>query len=164
MPEPLGEPVMRTKFVDADHANNAVTRRSHSAIFLFLNNALIRSFSKRQNMVESSTYGFKLVALRIARDMAVEMRLKLMSIGVPLLGPTNVYCDNQGVVKNTSIPESTLSKKHNSINYHVVREAAAAGILQVAKEDTNTNLADALTKLLPYSQNQVKMGNILYDY
>ena len=92
-----------------------------------------------------------MVALRIARDMAVEMRLKLMSIGVPLLGPTNVYCDNQGVVENTSIPESTLSKKHNSINYHVVREAAAAGILRVAKKDTNTNLVDALTKLMPYS-------------
>ena len=164
MPEPLGRPVMQTEFVDADHANNVVTRRSHSGIFYFLNNALIRSFSKRQNTVESSTFGSELVALRIARDMAVEMRLKLMSIGVPLLGPTNVYCDNQGVVKNTSIPESTLSKKHNSINYHVVREAAAAGILRVAKEDTNTNLADALTKLMPYSQKHSKMGCILYDY
>ena len=159
MPEPLGEPVMQTEFVDANHANNVVTRCSHSGIFLFLNNALIKSFSKQQNTVESSTYGSELVALRIARDMAVEMRLKLMSIGVPLLGPTNVYCDNQGVVKNTSIPESTLSKKHNSINYHVVREAAAAGILRVAKEGTNTNLADAITKLLAYSQ-----SNILYDY
>ena len=129
-----------------------------------MNNALIKSFSKQQNTVESSTYGSELVALRIARDTAVEMRLKLMSVGVPLLGPTNVYCDNQGVVKNTSVPESTLSKKHNSINYHVVRKAAAAGILRVAKEDTNTNLADALTKLLPYSQKQAKMGNILYDY
>ena len=87
-----------------------------------------------------------------------------MSISVPLLGPTNVFCDNQGVVKNTSIPESTLSKKHNSINYHVIREAAAAGILRVAKEDTNTNLADALTKLMPYSQKQELVGCIQYDY
>jgi hypothetical protein len=34
-----------------------------------------------------------------------------------------------GVVKNVSIPESTLMKKHNAINYHAVREAVAAGIL-----------------------------------
>ena len=155
---------MQTEFVDADHASNVVTRRSHSGIFYFLNNALIKSFSKRQNTVELSTFGSELVALRIARDMAVEMRLKLMSIGVPLMGPTNVFCDNQGVVKNTSIPESTLSKKHNSINYHVVRKAAAAGILRVAKEDTSTNLADALTKLMPYSQKQGLMGCIQYDY
>jgi hypothetical protein len=60
--------------------------------------------------------------------------------GVPLEGPAQVYCDNQGVVKNTSIPESVLSKKHNAINYHAVPEAAAAGVLEVHKEDTQTNL------------------------
>ncbi len=75
-----------------------------------------------------------------------------------MLGPTNVYCDNQGVVKNTSIPKSTLNKKHNSINYHIVREAVAAGILQVAKEDTATNLADPLTKLVPYSHKHNLLG------
>ena len=128
-PEPLGKPLTVSTFVDASHACNVLTRRSHTSILLFPNNALIRAFSKKQNTVESSTYGSELVALRIARDLIVEMRLKLRSIGVPLLGPANVFCDNQGVVKNTSIPESTLSKKHNSINYHVVREAVAAGIL-----------------------------------
>jgi hypothetical protein len=46
--------------------------------------------------------------------------------GVPIEGPTNVFCDNRGIVKNVSIPESTLMKKHNAINYHAVREAAAA--------------------------------------
>ena len=46
-----------------------------------------------------------------------------------------------------------LNKNHNSINYHVGREAAAAGILRVGKEDTATNLAGTLTKLMPYSQN-----------
>ena len=129
-----------------------------------MNNALIKSFSKRQNTVESSTFGSELVALRIARDLIVETRIKLKWIGVPLAGPTDVYCDNQGVVTNTSIPESTLQKKHNSINYHIVRESAAAGILRVGKEDTETNLADALTKLLPYSRKQMLLGPILYDY
>jgi len=142
MPEPLGNPVSTTAFVDADHASNVVTRRSHTGILLFVCNALIRYYSKRQNTVESSTFSSELVAMRICRDMIVELRIKLKSIGVPLLGPTDVCCDNQGVLKNVSIPESTLSKKHNQINYHVVREAAAAGILRVAKEDSDTNLAD----------------------
>ena len=164
MPEPLGKALMQTLFVDADHASNVVTRRSHTGVFHFLNNAMIESFSKRQNTVESSTFGSELVAMRIARDLAVKTRLKLKSIGVPLMGPANIYCDNQGVVKNTSIPESTLSKKHNAINYHVVREAAAAGILRVAKEDTETNLADALTKLLSYTRKAGLLGQILYDY
>jgi hypothetical protein len=74
------------------------------------------------------------------------MRYKLRMFGVPIDGPAQVYCDNQGVVKNTSIPESVLSKKHNAINYHAVREAAAAGVLQVHKEDTATNLSDFVNK------------------
>ena len=93
------------------------------------------------------------MALRIARDMIVESRIKLDYIRVPLKVPTDVYFNNQGVVNNMNVPESTLNKKHNSINYYVVLEAAAAGILRVGKEDTATNLADPLTKLMPYSQN-----------
>ena len=69
--------------------------------------------------------------------------------GIPLEGPAMVFCDNQGVVKNTSVPESVITKKHNAINYHAVREAAAAGILEVHKEGTQTNLADFFTKVLP---------------
>ena len=147
MPEPLGKPVYINTFVDADHAGNVVTRRSHSGIMIFVNNALIKSFSKRQNTVESSTYGSEMVAMRLERDFIVEMKIKLKMFGVPIGGPANVYCDNKGVVSNTSISESTLTKKHNSINYHVIREAAAAGILRVAKENTLSNLADVLTKL-----------------
>ena len=163
MPEPLGEPVVMTVFVDADHASNVITRRSHTGIMMIVQNALLRTFSKRQNTVESSTYGSELVAMRQARDLIVELRIKLKSIGVPIIGPADLMCDNQGVVKNTSIPESTLAKKHNSINYHIVRESAAAGILRVGKEDTETNCSDALTKLIPYDRRKRLLGPFLYD-
>jgi uncharacterized protein YggU (UPF0235/DUF167 family) len=67
--------------------------------------------------------------------------------GVPINGSTKTYCDNQGVVKNVSIPESALSKKHNAVNYHAVREAVAVQIMQVAK-DGESNVANLLTKPL----------------
>jgi hypothetical protein len=44
-----------------------------------------------------------------------------------------------------------------------VREAAAAGILRVAKEDTESNLADALTKMLPAERHE-DLLSFLYDY
>ena len=69
--------------------------------------------------------------------------------GIPIEGPTNVYCNNEVVTKNTTIPESTLKKKHNSIAYHHVHEAVVAGTIQITKEDRKMNLADVLTKLLP---------------
>ena len=76
------------------------------------------------------------------------LRYKLRMFGVPVDGPADVYYDNAGVVKNASVPELMLSKKHNAINYHAVREAVVAGILRVGKEDGETNLADLLTKIL----------------
>jgi hypothetical protein len=82
--------------------------------------------------------------------------------GVPIDGPTNVFCDNSGVVKNMSLPESTLQKKHNAINYHAVREAAAAGILRVGKEDGHTNLADLFTKILTADRRRQLCKHILY--
>ena len=148
MPEPRGHPVTMSAFVDANHAGNVITRRSHSGMFIFVQNAPIIWFSKRQNTVEAATFGSEFVALRICKELIVALRYKLRMFGVPIEGPTNVFCDNRGVVKNVSIPESTLMKKHNAINYHAVREAAAAGILRVGKEDGETNLADLLTKVL----------------
>ena len=88
-------------FVDASHATNKVTRRSHTGVMIFLNQAPTLSYSKRQNTVESSTYGSELVAMRIARDLISALRIKLKSFGVPILGPANVYADNNAVVKNT---------------------------------------------------------------
>ena len=51
-------------------------------------------------------------------------------------------------MNNARIPKSTLIKKPNAINYHAVREAVAAGIICVGKEDGKTNLADLLMKVL----------------
>jgi hypothetical protein len=90
------------------------------------------------------------------------LRYKLRMFGVPILSATNVFCDNQGVVNNTTRPESVLAKKHNSICYHRVREAVAAKVIRVAKEDTNTNLADALTKPLGKMKRKGLLSKILY--
>jgi hypothetical protein len=99
----------------------------------------------------------------VARYLISALRTKLRLFGVPLKGPANVLCDNLGVVKNTSIPESTLTKKHNSINYHtIVREAAAMGMLRVGKEDTETNLADLLTKILSQPRREKLLGAFVY--
>jgi hypothetical protein len=164
MPTPLGLPVeLSCFFVDANHAGNIVTRRSHTGLIIFLQNAPIIWYSKKQNTVKSSTFGSELVALRVARDLISALRTKLRLFGVPLKGPpANVLCDNLGVVKNTSIPESTLTKKHNSINYHIVREAAAMGMLRVGKEDTETNLADVLTKILSQPRREKLLGAFVY--
>ena len=81
--------------------------------------------------------------------------------GVPIAGPTKVYCDNESVVKSTSIPESRLRKKHNSIAYHRIREAVAAGTILIYYEHSESNLADLLTKVLPANRREPLIQGLL---
>jgi hypothetical protein len=143
-----GNSVQMNVFVDADHAANKITRRSQTGIIIYLNRAPITWYSKSQNTVESSTFGSEFVALRIAVEMIEALRYKLRMFGISIDGPTNVFCDNNSVVTNSTIPTSLLRKKHNSIAYHRVRESVAAGTIRIAKVHTKENLADLLTKPL----------------
>ena len=44
IPEPCASPVIISAFVDADHAGNIVTRRSHTGIIIFVQNDPIICF------------------------------------------------------------------------------------------------------------------------
>jgi hypothetical protein len=161
-PELRGISVVTSCFVDSDHAGCRLTRRSHTGVIIFVNNALILWHSKRQNTVESSTFGSEFVALQMAVDMIEGLRYKLRMMGIPLDRSTSVFCDNEGMVKNTTAPESPLKKKHVAICYHRCHEALAAGFIRLAKEHTSTNLADAFTKPLPGPRRKKLLGRILY--
>ena len=104
---------------------------------------------KRQNTVESSTFGSEFVALRLATKLVMSLRYKLRMFGIPIDGHTDICCDNESVYKNVSYVDSQLKKKHNSICYHRVREAVAAGTRFVHKGDNVYNLDDIVTKSLP---------------
>jgi hypothetical protein len=161
MPQPRGKEVCMSCFVDADHAGCRETRGSHSGIIIFVNRAPILWFSKRQNTVETSTYGSELLAMRIAIETIEGLRYKLRMMGVSIPDECAVFCDNSAVVTNSK-PESTLKKKHAAINFHRVREAIAAGTIKVAKEDTRSNLADILTKLMPGPKMKELLENLLW--
>ncbi len=164
MPVPLGNPIHMSCCVDADHVGNKVTRRLHTGVFILLNNTPVIAFNKQQNTCESSTYSLELVATQIAKDMVSALRIKFKCFCIPISGPTNVFCDNDAVVQNTSIPESTLSKKHNAMSYHIIREAVAAEIIPVGKEDTLTNIANVFTKLVPFTRKYQLLSPFLWDW
>ena len=145
-PEPRGNPVEMTAFVDSDHAGDTVTRRSRTGIFIYIQSSPIVWFSKKQTSIETSSFGSEFSAMKTAVEMVEGLRYKLRMMGVPIEGACRVKADNMSMVKNSSVPESQLKKKSNSIAFHYVRERAAAGVVAVQYEPTNTNIADMLTK------------------
>ena len=81
--------------------------------------------------------------------------------GIPLdehFPETRIMCDNQAVVRNSSEIQSTLNKKHSAIAYHFTRWCVAAKICLVGWIDTNQNLADAFTKILPQTKRNQLFG------
>ena len=83
--------------------------------------------------------------------------------GVPINGATNMFCDNKSVVTNSSIPSSVLNKKRNSICYHRVREAQAAGTIRVAWIDREYNKADIATKTTINTKRRYELVGSIFD-
>ena len=148
MPKPLGKDVDIRLYVDSDHANDKLTRRSRTGFFIFLNSALIMWLSKKQSTIETSVFGAEFVAMKHGIETLRGLRYKLRMMGVPVNGPSFVYGDNKSVITNTSRPESTLRKKNNQICYHAVRESVAMDESRTTHIRTDANPADLATKVI----------------
>ncbi len=55
VPAAKGPKAKITVYVDADHGHDQVTRRSVIGIHIFINNTLVRAYTKRQQTVKTST-------------------------------------------------------------------------------------------------------------
>jgi hypothetical protein len=131
-------------------------------VLIFANSTPIIWYSKRQNTIESSVFGSEFVALKIATEINEGLRYKLRMMGIPIDGSTNVFCDSDSVVKNVTLPHSTLTKKHNAVAYHKVRESVAAKSQRITHEAGDNNLSDILTKFLPIPKHQNDCAKILW--
>ena len=82
--------------------------------------------------------------------------------GVPIAGPVQIFLDNESVVKCTSNVETKLKKKHESILYYKIKFAIASDIVTVYYEQSGTNIADLLTKVLP-KHKRVKLFKCIFN-
>ena len=161
MPPALGRGFKMRAHVDSDHAAESVTRRSRTGFIVFLNNAPIYWMSKKQTSCETSTFGSEFIAMKQATEYIHGLRYKLRMMGIPCDEPTFVYGDNQSGLANTSVPDSQLKKKSNSIAYHFVREGCARDEWRTAYVNTHDNPADLLTKPLPSGEKRDKFIGML---
>jgi len=134
-------------FVDASHAANVVTRQLRTGVLIFVTSAPVLWYSKKQNSVETSSFGSEFMALKTGVELLEGLRYKLRMMGVPLEGYAFVFVDNQYVLANTSKPKSTLKKKSNSIAYNYCRSVATADINRSGYVPTDQNWSNMLTKI-----------------
>jgi len=118
LPTPLGKPVHLTHYLDANLYHDLLTGRSVSGILHFLNATPIDWYSKKQSTVETATYGSEFVAARICTEQAIDLRLTLRYLGIPIAGKSFLFGDNESVVNSSKHPHAKLHKRHTMLSFH----------------------------------------------
>ena len=77
-------------FIDAYHSGDKVSIRSQTGILIFCNRASVMWFSKKYNLVQTSTFGSDFTATKQAVEMTQNLRYELRMIGIPIDGPANM--------------------------------------------------------------------------
>jgi hypothetical protein len=163
MPEPRGLGFTIRAKVDADHASDTVTRHSRTGFLVWVNCALVYWMSKKQTSVESSSFGSEFIAMKQCCEYIRGLCYKLRMMGIPCEGPAYISGDNQSVLANTTIPDSVLKKKSQSIAFHFVCKGTARDEWRTDYVNTHDNESDLLTKLLPHGEKQKRfVRNLLY--
>jgi hypothetical protein len=152
IPEPLGNWVTLSHYVDANLHHCLLTGRSVTGILHFMNKTPVDWFSKKQNTVETATYGSEFVAARICTEQVIDLRLTLRYLGVPIRTKSYMFGDNKSVISSASVPDSKLQKRHLALSFHRVRAAIAAKVLGFYFIDGIDNPADILSKHWGYQQ------------
>jgi hypothetical protein len=122
-----------------------------TGILHLLNQTPIHWFSKKQSTVETATYGSEFVAAKQSAEQIIDLKYTLRMLGIPIDGPAWMFGDNQSVVTSSTLPHSSLNKRHNALAYHRVREAIAAGIVYFMHVPGKYNVSDIFTKFLPWA-------------
>ena len=162
MPEPKGKALRTTTYQDANLYHNWVTGRAMSGIIHLLNQTPIFWFCKKQQSVATATYGSEFMVARQATEQIMDLRYTLRMMGVPLDGPSWMFGDNYSVIVSSTIPHSSLNKRHTALSYHRVRECIASETIIFQHVPGRCNPSDVLTKYLSWSKFWPLVQPLLY--
>ena len=151
-PIPLGKYVTLTDYFDANLYHDMVTGRSVTGILHLVNKSPMDWFSKKQETVETATYGAEFIAARTCVDQAIDFRNTLRYMGVPVRERSYMFGDNKSVIDSSSHPHAKLHKRQNVLSFHRVREAIASKFLAIYYLPGELNPADILSKHWGYQQ------------
>ena len=80
------------------------------------------------------------------QEQIMDIRQTLRYLGAPIGAKSFLFGDNRSVVTNATLPHSTLTKRHNILAFHRVRDAIAAKLMAFYWIQSAYNLSDMLSK------------------
>lgn len=141
---------MLVGYADADWANDVNDRKSITGYVIQVFGSAVSWTSKKQSTVSLSSTEAEYIALCHAACEIVWLQQFLIEIGMSLVLPTVVYEDNQACIRISEEPREHKRMKHIDTKYNFIREKIQEGKIQMRYISTSDQLADIMTKGLPY--------------
>ncbi|GJU95369.1 putative ribonuclease H-like domain-containing protein [Tanacetum coccineum] len=120
-------------------------RKSTTGGCQFLGNRLISWQCKKQTVVATSTTEAEYVAAASCCGQVLWIQNQLLDYGYNFMN-TVIYIDNTSTICIIENPVQHSKTKHIEIRHHFIRDCNAKKLIQMAKIDTQLNVADLLTK------------------
>jgi hypothetical protein len=146
-----GELAALAGYTDSDWAGDLDTRRSTSGYLFSVGSAVVSWSSKLQSTVALSTCEAEYIGQSNAAKEAIWLRRLLDEIRPEDMDKpkaTIIFCDNQGAIALAKNPQFHSRMKHVEIQHNFVREKVSDGAIQLEYVNTESQVADGLTKAL----------------
>jgi hypothetical protein len=156
-----GDGVWLVGYIDSDCAGCAANRKITSGCCFSLGSALVSWFSWKQKSVALSSAEAEYMAANQASCEAIWLRKMLVGLFGQEMSPTVIHCDNQSCIKLSENLVFHDRSKHIEIRYHFIHDWVQRGVVQLQYISTYDQVADILTKALPWGKHvffRDKMG------
>lgn len=141
-------PLKIVAFCDADWAGCKDTRRSTTGYCVYIGANCVSWASKKQPTVSRSSAEAEYRAMASTAAEITWLTYLFMDIGLFLLQPPRILCDNQSALHMSKNPVFHARSKHIELDYHFVREKVTAGQLSTHYVPSFKQIADVFTKAL----------------
>ena len=98
MPQPRGEGFIARVKVDANHASDAIARRSRTRFIVHANCTPTFWHSNKQSSAESSSFGSEFMSMKACCEYLRSHRHRLQTMGMPCEGLSHVHGHDQSVL------------------------------------------------------------------
>ena len=152
-------------YVDASHAADVDTRRSTTGYIFFMSGGPISWQSRLQTSVALSSTEAEYMAASAATQEAMWQARLLEQLGMRVELPIVLYEDNKSAIMFADHPGDHRTTKHIDTRKKFAREAQINGITKLVYVPTAEQLADGMTKALPFALFQsICLDHYLYRY
>lgn len=96
--------------------------------------------------MKNTTYRYEFVAACTFVEQIIDLHSTLHSLGVNVKHKSYMFGDNESMVISSTTLYKELSKQHNLLSFHHVREAIISGYINFIYLPGKSNMVDVLSK------------------